>query len=74
MLSLFFIFCSSVSPFYTDISYLIHYYRRMKKGKTLYVVANYGDNDEHVDMNIFENVPKILKLYYATKSSQIPIG
>lgn len=46
----------------------------MKNGKVLYVVANYGDDEEHVNMKIFKKVPKRLKLYYATESSQIPMG
>ncbi|XP_043675704.1 alpha-glucosidase-like [Vespula pensylvanica] len=47
--------------------------RRMKNGKPVYVVANYGDRDEYVDMKIFNNVPKKLILYFVTESCDIPI-
>ncbi|KAI4499815.1 hypothetical protein M0802_005071 [Mischocyttarus mexicanus] len=48
--------------------------RKLKEGKSVFVVANFGDQDEQVDMKIFDNVPKNLKIYYATESVGTAIG
>ncbi|XP_046826186.1 alpha-glucosidase-like [Vespa crabro] len=48
--------------------------RHTKDDKPVYIVANYGNNDEHVDMKIFNDVPQKLILYYATESCDISIG
>lgn len=48
--------------------------RKTINDESVYVVANFGDQEEQVDLNIFDNVPKKLKLYYATEIDGVPIG